>query len=278
MRIKTSLIAVLGLYLAACDDTTDTIGIYTSTDNISASASVYDAHTRSLVADSVLSNSNLSYLGLITDPETGLQIKSEFLAQFATLENYEFPEYDLMAKNSEGEIEADSIEIRLYYSSYYGDDNNPMKVDVYELDTTNVIREDSTYYSNADLTKYINKNRTAPLARKVFTAKDFTLSDNTLESDSYIPHIRIILPKEYGTFILRKYYEDKNFFKTSYNFIRHVCPGFYFKLSNGNGTMISMKIGAMNVYFKYKESGEDTEYVVGMARFSATPEIGRAHV
>lgn len=272
MKIKTSFIALLGMYLTACDNTTDTIGIYTDSDNISASAAVFDAYTQSLVADSVLSNSNQSYLGLITDPETGLDIKAEFLAQFATLENYDFPAYDLMVKNEQGEIEADSIEIRLYYTNFYGNDSNPMKVDVYELDTANVIREDSIYYSNANLMKYINPHTSSPLARKVFTAKDFTLPDETLDSDSYLPHIRIMLPKEYGTFILRKYYENKDFFRTSYNFIHHVCPGFYFKLSNGNGTMLGMKVGAVNVYFKYKEQGEETEYT-GMARFSATPEV-----
>lgn len=274
MKIKTSLIAVLGLGLGltACDNTTDTIGIYTESGDIQSSVGVFNAYTRSLAADSVLSNSNQSYLGLITDPETGLDIKAEFLTQFATLEDYDFPTYDCMVKNSQGEIEADSIEIRLYFSGVYGNNKNPMKVDVYELDTTNVIREDSIYYSNAELTKYINKKRESPLARKVFTARDLTLSDETLDGDSYLSHIRIMLPKEYGTFILRKYYENKDFFRTSYNFIHHVCPGFYFKLSNGNGTMISLKIGAMNVFFRYKDAGDNTEYS-GMARFSATPEV-----
>lgn len=272
MKIKTLFIAVSGLCLATCDNTTDTIGIYADSDNISASVAVFDAYTRSLAADSVLSNSNRTYLGLITDPETGLDIKAEFLAQFATLEDYDFPAYDSMVKNSQGELEADSIEIRLYLSGVYGNDKNPMKVDVYELDTANVIREDSIYYSNADLTKYINKKREHPLARKVFTARDLTQSDETLDENSYLHQIRVLLPKEYGTFILRKYYEDKNHFRTSYNFIHHVCPGFYFKLGNGNGTMISLKIGAMNVFFKYRDPADNTEYT-GMARFSSTPEV-----
>lgn len=273
MNIKNSfLAAAVGLCAVACNDTTDSLGIYTDSDNINVSVSVFEAYTRSVVADSVLSNSNKSYLGLITDPETGLDIKAEFLAQFATLENYDFPAYSLMVKNENGEIEADSIELRLYYSGVYGDENNPMKVDVFELDTANVIREDTAYYSNADLTKYINPLRTSPLARKVFTARDFTLPDKTLDSDDYLPNIRIVLPKEYGTFILRKYYENKNFFKSSYNFIHHVCPGFYFKLSNGNGTMVSVKVGALNIFFRYKENGSDEEYH-GMTRFSATPEV-----
>lgn len=272
MKIKTSLIVLLGTCLAACDNTTDSIGIYTDSDNINASTTVYDATSQSLVADSVLSNSNSSYFGRMIDPETQLLVKTEFLAQFNTLEDYQFPDYNLLVKNGQGKIEADSIEIRLYYEKYYGDNNNPMKLDVYELDTTNVIREDTTYYSNADFTKYINKHATGPLARKVFTAKDLTLSDDVLNNSNYTPNIRIILPKEYGTFIMKKYYENPDFFKNSYNFIRHVCPGFYFKLADGNGTMVKMRVGVMNLYFRYKEAGKD-EANVGMSRFAATPEV-----
>ena len=272
MKTKIPFIALLGLWSAACDDTTNDIGIFTEEDNISASTAIYEARTRSLVADSVLSNSNNSYLGRMTDPETGLQVKAEFLAQFATLENWEFPDYGLMVKNAEGEVEADSIEIRLYYERYYGDGNNPMKVEVYELDTTNVIREDSTYYSNADLTRYINSKANGPVTSKIFTATDFTLSEDDREESSYSPNIRIVLPKDYGTFILRKYYENQDFFRNSYNFIHHVCPGFYFKLTDGNGTMVKMRVGAMNLYFKYRDAERDTVYV-GMGRFAATPEV-----
>ena len=74
MKTKIPFIALLGLWSAACDDTTNDIGIFTEEDNISASTAIYEARTRSLVADSVLSNSNNSYLGRMTDPETGLQV------------------------------------------------------------------------------------------------------------------------------------------------------------------------------------------------------------
>lgn len=272
MKIKTSLIVLLGSCLAACDNTTDAIGIYTDSDNINASAAVFDAASQSLAVDSVLSNSNSSYFGRMVDPETQMLVKAEFLAQFNTLEDYRFPDYDLLVKNEQGEIEADSIEIRLYYEKYYGDNDNPMKLDVYELDTTNIIREDTTFYSNADFAKYINKRATGPLARKVFTVKDLTLSDDVLDNSSYTPNIRIMLPKEYGTFIMKKYYENPDFFKNSYNFIRHVCPGFYFRLADGNGTMVKMKVGVMNLYFRYKEDGTEDPYV-GMSRFAATPEV-----
>ena len=269
---KLSLYILLAMGLAACDDTTNNIGVYMESDNINASTSIYEATTRSILADSVLGNSNNSYLGRMIDPETHMVIKAEFLAQFSTLEDYSFPDYDLVVKDDRGEVQADSIEIRLYYNKFYGDDNNPIKVDIYELDTTNVIREDSSYYSNADLTYYINSKADGPISQKVFTAKDFILSDDELESDSYTPNIRIMLPKEYGSFIMKKYYENPDYFKNSYNFIRHVCPGFYFKIADGYGTMVKMRVGALNLYFKYRDAAKDTVYV-GMSRFAATPEV-----
>lgn len=272
MKIKALGFIMLGMCITSCDDSTNTLGIYTDSDNINASYSIYNAYTKSVWADSVLSNSNTCYLGYVTDPETGVQIKGEFLAQFGTPENYEFPDYDLLVKDEQGQIQADSIEIRLYYNDYYGDDKNPMKLEVYELDTTHVIREDSIYYSNLDLASFVNPRAEGPIARKMFTVKDLTQSDETLSSSSYSPHVRILLPKEYGTFIMRKYFENKDFFKNSYQFIRHVCPGFYFKLADGNGTMVHMSVSALNVYFSYKDVQKDTIYA-GISRFAATPEV-----
>ncbi|MBQ8283178.1 MAG: DUF4270 domain-containing protein [Paraprevotella sp.] len=272
MKIRQVIIALLVLCCGACDNSTDSLGIYTDSDNINASSSIYEAHTRSIVADSVLSNSNSSYLGQVTDKETGLKVKAEFLAQFSTLEDYNLPAYDLIVKDENGNVVADSIEIRLYYEKYYGKNNIPMKLSVYELDTTNVIREDSVYYSNADLKKYINKKADGPLVQKVFTARDFTVSDDVWNSGDYAPNIRIVLPKEYGTHILNKYYENKDFFKNSYNFIHHVCPGFYFQLTDGDGTLVKMRVGTLNVYFKYDDAVKDTTYV-GMSRFASTPEV-----
>lgn len=271
MKTKSLLLLFACLSVVfSCDDSTDTIGIYTDSDNINSSTTVFYGTTRSFVADSVLCNSNNSYLGRMTDPETGMLVKAEFLAQFNSLENYGFPEADLMNKSDDGSIEADSIEVRLYLDSYLGEDNNPMKVEVYELDTANVIREDTSYYSNSDLSCFINPARPEPLAKKVFTATDFTLSEDSLESDYYAANIRILLPKEYGSYIINKYYENADFFKNSYNFIRHVCPGFYFKLTDGNGTMVKVKVGALNVYFRYNYNGS---LVTGLCRFAATPEV-----
>ena len=102
-----------------------------------------------------------------------------------------------------------------------------MKLGVYELDTANVMKENVSYYSNLDPTKYLNPQPTAVKKELTFAVSDMTLSDSTKYSSSYSKHIKVKLPKEYGTFLMKKYYDNPENFKNSYNFINHVCPGFY---------------------------------------------------
>ena len=104
MKMKLIGGVVLALTIAGCDDTTDNIGIYTDSDNIEASYTVFDAYTRSIVADSVLSKSSSCYVGCLTDPETRTQVKADFLTQFITLDDFIFPDYELLHKNEEGKL------------------------------------------------------------------------------------------------------------------------------------------------------------------------------
>ncbi len=269
-RMKNIYIGLLGLLaLVACDDTTDTLGLYPESDEISTSSAIFDVHTKTLKMERVLSNNTKCYLGKVTDPETDAEIKADFLAQFNTLENYEFPDAELMVKNEAGEIEADSVEIRLYFEDFFGDATTPMKLHVYELNPDNIISEEEDYYSDIDLAAYTKPGQ-APLVEKVFAATDYSVDESVSESSNYYKNVRIVLPKEYGTYILKKYYENPQNFANSYNFIRNVCPGFYFQLAGGNGTMLYLDVSTLNVYFRYKEKGE---IVDGMSRFSATPEV-----
>ena len=121
------------LAFAACDDNTENIGIHSEYDGITNSLAVFQLTTRSLKLDSVVANSTISYLGDITDPETGTDIRADFAAQFYTFENYEFPDKsqmvgDVDGKVRQGIVQCDSCEVRLYFDKYYGDGNNPMKL------------------------------------------------------------------------------------------------------------------------------------------------------
>ncbi|MBO4906644.1 MAG: DUF4270 domain-containing protein [Bacteroidaceae bacterium] len=268
---RVMLVALTAMTLIACDNDTASLGIYDEADEISTSASTYNFTTRSIPLGAVAANSSKCYLGAVRDPETGTTVKAEFLAQFHTFENYAFPDKQLMVTDSEGEPICDSIELRLYFNSYYGLADNPMKVYVYELDTDNVVSESETYKTDLNLESYLPAGA-QPLVKKVFTATDYTITDSERTSTSYTPNVRIKLPTSLGQRIMQQAYEHPDYFKDSYSFMRKVCAGFLFKLQSGEGTMLTLDVSALNLYFSFRDQEIDTIYS-GLARFAATQEV-----
>ncbi len=267
MQVFTLLTAVL--CFTACDEDTATIGIVSDTDIIKSYAQGYSFTTRSVAMDSVTASSAYSYLGQITDPETGSVVKAEFVAQFHTSENYSLPNVSSIVKNEEGKIVADSVEVRLYFSSYYGDDNNPMRLAIYELDPERQLDETATYYSDVDLSDFVAEDA-APLTYKVFTPSDYSLDESERTSTSHYDNVNIKLPTEFGTRILNAAIEHPEYFADSWQFTHHVLPGLYFQLKGGMGTMLKLDVSALNVHFRYVDN--DSVYN-GIARFSATEEV-----
>ena len=270
MKAKFLWIVLAAAALGACDDNTANLGIYEDSDKITSSYTQVQMKTTTIRVDSIPAVNGTCYLGQVTDPETNTRIKADFLTQFHTMENYKLPKKSQMRQDQNGKVVADSIEIRLYFNDFYGDSTNVMKMNVYELDTLNVIEEGKSYYTNLNLQQFINPNRKNPIAQKVFTPRDYTESEGTLNGSNYYPNIRVKLPAEYGSFILNKYYENPESFKNSYEFIHHVCPGFYFNLTQGDGTMLYLDVSAMDIYFTYTDNDS---VQAGVTRFSATGEV-----
>ena len=260
---------LVALLCAACDDDSASLGIFSDEDDIVATSSSFYFTTKTIQMDSVMAGSTKCYLGYVHDPQSNTDIKAEFAAQFHCFEDYTLPPVSQLITNDEGLIEADSVEIRLYFTDVFGDKNNPMKVSVYELDTAKVMSEQTTFYSNVRLTDYLPDNA-RPLVTKVFSSTDHTLADDVLSSSSHNANVRFVLPAEFGTRILRQAVSSPQYFKDSWQFIHHVCPGFYFKLESGKGTMLTLDVSTLNIYFKYKEN--DSTFV-GLTRFAATPEV-----
>lgn len=263
---------VMGWLLTACDDETGSFGsvMMPETDDPLVTQAIFYATTVSIKADSLVSNTSDCYLGRVTDPETGATTTCDFLAQFYQLEDYSLPAIDQMLKDDDGEIYADSVEIRLYVSSYYGDSLNSMKMGVYELDTANVLDEDATYYTNIDPTQYLSTAEGAISKVVSYAVTDLSVPDTTRYDDDYSKNILVKLPVEYGTQIMKKYYENPEYFENSYQFIRHVVPGFYFKTLAGNGTMVEIDVSTLSIYFSYVI--DDSVYV-GVERVAATEEV-----
>ncbi|WP_443732641.1 DUF4270 domain-containing protein [Xylanibacter rarus] len=283
--MKTIIYTVIAIMscitIASCDDTTDSIGnsLTDNMDMLKVTTDTFNVATRSIVADSVLSRSTTGYLGKIRDIETGNYITGDFMAQFSTLENYKLPEKDSIVSLQDGEVIADSCSIRLFYTDYYGDSLATMNITAYEMNEP--MKEGVKYYSNFDpIAEGLIRNDGMKV-NKTYTLTDLSISDeDRADESSYTPNIKINLNKpytdkngvtynNYGTYIMRMYYEDPDRFKNSYNFIHEVCPGFYFKTNDGIGSMAYITVSQLNIYFRYLN---DSTYV-GTTSFSATEEV-----
>lgn len=279
MKLKHLASIVLATFIfMSCDDTTENIGSGTlidNSDNLNIVTDTFEITSRSIIADSVLSRSTTGYLGKVRDPETGAYMSSNFMTQFYLPEGFEFPNKDSIQSVINGEIVADSCDIRLYYREFYGDSLAPMKLTAYEL--TKPIPED-TYYSNfspeeegfVDKTKAVNK---------VYTITDLNVDETTRKGSDYIPSIRIPLDTSFGTNLIRHYYDNPSDFKDAYTFIHKVLPGFYFKTQSGLGSMAHIFLSQLNVYFRYKlttTKSDDTKVdtiLVANAAFPGTEEV-----
>lgn len=283
--MKIKFLAIIAMIVCvtftSCDDTTDSIGtsLTDDMDLLKVTTDTFNVTSKSIIADSVLSRNTTGYLGKIRDLETGSYITGDFMAQFSTLENYKLPEKDSIVSLIDGKIVADSCDIRLFYTSYYGDSLATMNLTAYEMKEP--MKEGMKYYSNFDPVKN-NMVRTDGIKiNKTYTLTDLSISEeDRADSSSYTPNIKISLNKpytdkngvtynNYGTYIMRMYYEDPDRFKNPYNFIHEVCPGFYFKINDGLGSMAYITISRLSVYFRYL----DDSTRVGMSSFAGTEEV-----
>lgn len=280
MNIKYwASLALASFFLVSCDDTTDNIGssLIDNVDKLHITTDTFTVSTRSIVADSVLSRNMTGYLGKVRDPETGAYLSSSFMTQFYSPENFSFPDKDSIQSRDElGEVMADSCDIRLYYNGFYGDSLATMKMSVYEL--TKPVEEQKYFYSNFNPEKeYIsgNENKT----NKVYTLVDLNVDESTRYSSDYMPAIRISLDKEYGTKILKAYYDNPNAFKNAYSFIHDVMPGFYFKSVGGLGSMAYISLSQLNVYFRHKTTTTASDgtkrdtIITSVGAFPGTEEV-----
>lgn len=282
MKLKFSLGLALAIAtLVSCDNTTDDIGITVidNADKLAISTDTFSVSTQSLLADSILSRSTTAYLGKVRDPETGAYVTGDCMIQFHSLENIAFPKKDSIISKIDGKIVADSVEIKLFTTDYYGDTLAPMKMRVYEMGTP--MSEGVNYYSNYDPYKQGLIREDGLKIDKAYTIVNMNDAESARNNSSYYDNIRILLDKSYtdkdgnqynnyGSYIMNKYYDDNSNFKNSYTFIHNVVPGFYFKNTGGLGSMAYVTKSQLNVYFRYTYN--DSIYT-GVVSFAGTEEV-----
>jgi len=211
-------------------------------DSLTIRTALYNATSRSVLVDSVLGKTNVVYFGRYTDPETNSLFTSDFISQFNCVEGGSvFPPADSIKGDS-----AQRLEMRLFFTTHYGADDNAMQLEVYELERS--LTEGISYYTNLDPADYIAAGA-QPIATKTFTALDYALDDDILYEDDHYNNVCIPLPPAMGTAIIRDYREHPEHFANATSFIENVCKGFYIKCTGGDGTVLCIDQVCLNVCF-----------------------------
>ena len=284
MKLKFILaIACLAMAVCSCDEGTDNVGmsLTSNNDNINVTYAEFDVMTASYIPDSVYTYNNELYLGCVKDPETNTTVASSFMMQFNMMEETHLPEVGQIISIENGKVVADSCNILLFFdkSKSFGDSTTAMKLRISELSHPVA---DGVHYTNFDPVKegYIRQGGMSQ--SQLYTYLDLTHSDSLRKLSTYDPHVTIrlnqpytdqngVVYKNYGTYILRNYYEHPEYFKNSFAFIHQMCPGFYVETTDGQGLMSYFFQAQIRVYYSYKDEDGDDMYSFLCA--SSTDEV-----
>lgn len=200
--------------ISSCKDDISEIGYSTRplNDQIHIVTDTLQCGVASAYRDSIYVKTGYPLLGNITDPEYG-SIKAGYLAQFYastklglndmdgdsiifnilrtsvpqtlgldTKDIYK-SRFDSLMNN-----DIDSLTMRIYYTTYYGDSLTPMQLSVYALnkDAKLETEPEKAFYSNYDFTKYYSTDNL--LGKKAYTAANRAISeaDRNSAGSSYI--------------------------------------------------------------------------------------------
>lgn len=287
-----TILAATAMTLYSCDDTTDTIGmsLTDNVNNISVSADSFFVESHSAKAKDIVARSAYGLLGNIKDPETKSYVTCNYMTQYSTMGEYQFPDInDVYIENyQEGigkleQIKADSCKLAVYFSSFYGDSLALMKVIAHEM---SVPYEEGKEYK-ADFNP-VQENMIRTEAGSIHKELSYTISNRMYSdadrgSSSYVPSIVFALNDEYtkdgvtynnyGTYLMKKFYEDKGLFTNVYNFTHNVCPGFYIENIGGIGTLGTIQASQMVVYFSATDNKGNK--VQGVSSFGGSDDVLR---
>lgn len=249
LKIVRYAAAALALVaVVSCENEDLNIGqtLTDNSDKLSLSIANYSVSTRTILADSVLSLSADCYFGRIKDPETGAQVTSEFTTQFHLLETTYLSPEDKVLSRLDGRAVADSCDIILYLDTPSNQDDSLVAMKMRVCEMAIPMEEGQRYYSNFSPVQAGMLRADGINKPMVFSYANLDETDSARTSSTYQPAIRITLNqpytdvngvtyKNYGTFLMRQYYDHPEFFRNSFVFTHTLCPGFFFQITDGLG-------------------------------------------
>lgn len=267
MNVKIgTLLTIVAMAFSACSDETLYLGdsLTDSTDKLDVTTQVFPITTQTMKAGRELAFTSECYLGKVMDPETGTYVTSEFTTQFSIPENVYISPEKYISSIHDGTAGADSCEIVLFLEEPFSSQDSliAMKMKVMELATP--AEEGTRYYTDHDPISEKLVREGGLTKNKLFTCTNLNDRDSNHVDVIRIPLNEAYTDKDgktynnYGTYLMQQYYQHREYFNNSYAFSHHVCPGFYFHITDGLG--FHAKVSDMALCTYYQVQLPDTAY------------------
>lgn len=283
MKAKYALIALLAITFFGCDDNTAGLGLGMfpgSDQNINGQLTTYDVTTESVPAGKIYAMSNIGYVGKFTDDLFGTY-QAGFLSELNCTKGMTFPgvyngtafdsknkltqtmvgedgdakdKEDITFVEDNGKIIGNihTIELYLWYSSYFGDSLTASRLSVYELGGENkkTLDKDNAYYTNINPNEFYDPQNI--LGTKAYTAVDLSVKDSIRNLSTYVPSVHVSFKKDaairIGKEIIKKAYNSGTNFDRDK--LKEAFKGIYVKSDYGDGTILYIDDVQMNVVYK----------------------------
>lgn len=286
MKAKYALVALLAVTFFGCDDNTAGLGLGMfpgSDQNINGKLSTFGVTTTSIATGQIYAKTNIGYVGKFTDDTFGTY-NAGFLATLNCPEGLTFPDVYKEAadgKSATGVVVTDetdkdievikdangnpignirTVELYMWYDSYFGDSLTACRLSVYELNKK--LDPKDAYYTNIVPDEYYigEGGATKLLGTKAYTAVDLSVKDSIRNSDNYVPSVYINFEKSVanrvgGNILKAAKAAGSNFGK---DLFITAFPGLYVKSDYGDGTVLYVFQSQMNVVFKCYAVDEKT--------------------
>lgn len=202
----------------------------------------------------IISQTDSFLLGEI-ETDYGL-VHAAVLTQLACPEGYAYPDNAVV----------DSVCLLMAYSSWVGDGNSPLALDVYEMDRA-TFDYSRTYKTDLQIEDYCSRTRCVLQHRPIVVASEKRDSISN-SNGNYVPMLRIRLNDEFTSrFASIRSFDDQESFNRKFK-------GLLLETSFGSSTVLNVSDIALGVYyhFSYNKAGNDTT-VNDMKAFYANSEV-----
>jgi hypothetical protein len=314
--------------LVACNDDLSELGASTrpSTDGITLKTATMEISTSTAYRDSIYVRTGYPLLGYMTDPAFG-SVEAGYLAQFYVSTDFGLNAYDssdslifnILRTSAPAELgfdwsdyhytswdslcgnRIDSITLRIYYQTQYGDSLSPMVASVYAINDGIDFESLSNreFYSDNDFSKYYDAKNL--LGSKGYTAANRELTDSVRGLSSYVPYIEVKLKDELKDHFYRAAVEaavarDKDnphagecrdLFSSIETFRSNLLPGVCVKNTFGDGSLIKVYYTSIYLFYssfhrydvdgtllRNEDDSADSTYVTNHVKYLAvTPDV-----